>query len=298
MSIKDLRVTSSSVCPPELACVERIEAIRSLVAAARERGERVGVVPTMGALHAGHLSLMQAARDECDYVVTTIFVNPTQFGPHEDFRKYPRDLAADLAKCAGAGVDAVFHPPTEEVYPSGFSSFVEVGGLSDTLEGQFRPGHFRGVATIVLKLFQMVPADVAYFGQKDYQQQAVIRRMCVDLNLPIQIRVCPTIREPDGLAMSSRNVYLNKTERQSALALSRALHLARQRIGEGETDLRAVAGQMRELLDATPSVQTDYATLVHPETLEELARPLPRQVAVIAARVGKTRLIDNLIIDT
>ncbi|MSR60395.1 MAG: pantoate--beta-alanine ligase [Planctomycetaceae bacterium] len=280
-----------------MTAVERIAAIRAIVAAARDRGERVGLVPTMGALHAGHLSLMQAARNECDFVVATIFVNPKQFGPQEDFRKYPRDLATDLRLCAEAGVDAVFHPPTEEVYPPGFTSFVEMGGLSEVLEGRFRPGHFRGVATVVLKLFQMVPADCAYFGQKDYQQQAIIRRMCGDLNVPIEIRVCPTIREPDGLALSSRNVFLNEAERKAALSLSRALHLARQKISEGATDLHVVRDEMRQLLNSTPTVHADYATLVDPDTLEEIATVLPRQVAVVAARVGVTRLIDNLIIE-
>jgi pantoate--beta-alanine ligase len=278
--------------------VERIDDIRRAIVAARGRGERVGLVPTMGALHAGHLSLMHAARRECDVVVASIFVNPTQFGPHEDFQKYPRDLKADLALCGEAGIDLVFHPSTAEVYPAGFNSFVEVAGLSDVLEGKFRPGHFRGVATVVLKLFQMAPADVAYFGQKDYQQQTIIRRMCADLDLPIEIRACPTVREADGLALSSRNVYLNADERRSALALSRSLQLARQAILDGETNLAAIRRKMLSLLDSTPLVRADYATLVHPDTLEEVDSPVPGLVAIVAARVGSTRLIDNEIIGT
>ena len=250
----------------------------------------------MGALHAGHLSLMRAAREECDFVVTTIFVNPTQFGPKEDFAKYPRDLTADMQLCAEARVDTVFHPATETVYPPGFNTFVEVSGLSDVLEGKFRPGHFRGVATVVLKLFQMVPADAAFFGQKDYQQQTLIRRMCADLNLPVEIRVCPTIREADGLALSSRNVYLNADERRSALALSQTLQLARKLVGEG-VEPAEIRRQMLEHLKSVPFVQPDYATLAHPDTLDETDALLPKQVALIAAKVGATRLIDNCVIE-
>jgi pantoate--beta-alanine ligase len=289
-----LSVTSLEHRP--ITGTERIDAIREMVEQVRHRGGRVGVVPTMGALHSGHLSLMKAAREECDYVVTTIFVNPTQFGPKEDFKKYPRDLTADMRLCAEAGVDAVFHPETETVYPAGFKTFVEVSGLSDVLEGKFRPGHFRGVATIVLKLFQMVPADLAYFGQKDYQQQTLIRQMCADLNLPVEIRVCPTIREADGLALSSRNVYLNADERRSSLALSQSLQLAGRLVAEGVAPAE-VRRQMQNLLSATPLVQPDYATLAHPDTLEEIESLLPKQVAVVAAKVGGTRLIDNWIIE-
>lgn len=279
------------------AVIEKIAEMRQFVIAARSNGLRVGLVPTMGALHAGHLSLMHAARRECDVVVVSIFVNPTQFGPKEDFQKYPRDLQTDLRLCAEAGVDVVFHPTTEEVYPSGFQTFVEVVGLSEVLEGKFRPGHFRGVATVVLKLFEMVPATRAYFGQKDYQQQTIIRRMCVDLNLPIEIRVCPTIREPDGLALSSRNVFLRREERQAALALSRTLRLARERLQAGDVDLNDIRSEMLALLGSSPLVQPDYATLIDPDTLEEVNERGTRMVAVVAARVGPTRLIDNEIID-
>ena len=271
--------------------------MRQIVWQAQTRGSRVGFVPTMGALHAGHISLIQAAREECDFIVVSIFVNPTQFGPQEDFGKYPRNLEVDLNLCGEAGADVVFHPTVETIYPEGYATFVEVSGMSDVLEGKFRPGHFRGVATVVLKLFNIVPADSAYFGQKDYQQQAIIRRMCSELNLPIEIRVCPTVREADGLAMSSRNVYLNAEERRSALALSRSLHLAQKMIANGVADLTEIRRAMFEELTKTPRVRAEYATLVHPETLVEVREILPRLVGVVAARVGATRLIDNLIIE-
>jgi pantoate--beta-alanine ligase len=271
--------------------------MRQIVWQAQMRGSRVGLVPTMGALHAGHLSLIQAARGECDFVVVSIFVNPTQFGPQEDFAKYPQNLEVDLKLCGEAGADVVFHPAVDTIYPAGFATFVEVGGLSDVLEGKFRPGHFRGVTTVVLKLFHIIPADFAYFGQKDYQQQAIIRRMCSELNVPIEIRVCPTVRETDGLALSSRNVYLNADERRSALALSRSLHLAQKLIAAGRTDLANIRREMFEQLTKTPRVRAEYATLIHPETLAEVPEIQPRLVGVVAARVGATRLIDNLIIE-
>jgi pantoate--beta-alanine ligase len=270
--------------------------IHSLVRDVQKRGGRVGFVPTMGALHAGHLSLIAAARRECDYVVASIFVNPTQFGPKEDFTKYPRPLDADLKLCAEAGVDAIFHPATETMYPEGYVTYVHVTGLSEVLEGKFRPGHFRGVTTIVLKLFHIVPADFAYFGQKDYQQQMIIRRMCDELNLPIEIRVCPTVREADGLALSSRNVYLNPDERRSALVLSKSLRLAEERLLAGQTDVAVIRREMSDLLSGTANVRVEYATLIHPETLAEVDSILPKLVAIVAARVGVTRLIDNLII--
>ena len=273
---------------------EQIEHVREAVSAARHKGSRVGLVPTMGALHAGHVSLIEAARRECDLVVVSLFVNPTQFGPSEDFTKYPRTWEADLAICRAAEVDLLFKPLPETVYPDRFRTFVEVQGLSDVLEGKFRPGHFRGVATVVLKLLNIVAPDAAYFGQKDFQQQLIIRRMCEDLNLPCDIRVCPTVREPDGLALSSRNVYLSPQERRSALALSRCLHAAERLLQDGETDLERVREQMWKILRETPLVTPEYATVVHPETLEEVRIATLPLVAVVAARVGKTRLIDNL----
>ena len=280
-----------------LVVTKQINQTRQIVWQAQRRGARIGLVPTMGALHAGHVSLIQAAREQCDFVVVSIFVNPTQFGPNEDFAKYPRVLADDLKICGEAGADVVFQPNVETIYPTGYGTFVEVEGMSNVLEGKFRPGHFRGVATVVLKLFHIIPAEVAFFGQKDYQQQAVIRRMCAELNLPIEICVCPTIRESDGLALSSRNVYLNPDERRSALALSRSLHLAQKLVASGQTNLTDIRREMLQELTKTPRVLAEYATLIHPETLEEVPEILPRLVGVVAARVGATRLIDNLMIE-
>jgi len=268
--------------------------LRPAIAAAKRDGRTVGVVPTMGALHGGHLSLIHAARGECGFVVVTIFVNPTQFGPNEDFREYPRRLETDLAACRDAGVDLVFHPDRAAMYPAGFSTKVVVDGLSDRLEGAFRPGHFDGVATVVLKLFQLTQPEIAYFGRKDYQQQLLIRRMCRDLNLPVEIRTCPTVREADGLAVSSRNEMLTLADRQSALALSRSLQLAQEQLRGGESDLGRVREAMRRRLEASPGVQVDYATIADPESLEELEQPQTHMIALVAARVGGVRLIDNV----
>jgi len=290
-------LSASTIARQNLMVVENIPSVRAEIGAARSRGARIGLVPTMGALHEGHLSLMRAARRECDFVAVSIFVNPTQFGPNEDYLKYPRDLARDLAACDTAGVDLVFHPAVPTIYHDDFNTFVTVEGLSNVLEGACRPGHFRGVATVVLKLFNIVTPDVAFFGQKDYQQQTIIRRLCHDLNVPVDIRVCPTIREADGLALSSRNVYLNPEERRVALSLSRSLHLAQELVQAGQTDVPRIRQRMHELLTASPLVQVDYATLIHPESLDELVSVSGRCVAIVAARVGQTRLIDNLVID-
>lgn len=279
-----------------LLLVGTVENAREAVLAAKRNGARVGLVPTMGALHAGHHSLIRTARKECDFVVVSIFVNPAQFGPNEDYTRYPRTLEGDMAMCRGEGVNVVYFPSEETMYPPGFATSVEVAGLTNALEGAYRPGHFRGVTTVVLKLFNIVPAHAAYFGQKDYQQQTLIRRMVEDLNVPIDIRVCPTVREPDGLALSSRNVYLSPDERRSALALSRSLKLAEERLRYGDRDVAAIRQAMLDLLNSTPHVKPDYATLIHPDTLEEVSQVLPKLVAVVAARVGATRLIDNLII--
>lgn len=277
-----------------MRAVEAIPSLRQHLAAARRDGARIGLVPTMGALHEGHLSLVRAARRETDFVVVTIFVNPAQFAPQEDFSRYPRALQQDLAACRGEGVALVFHPQVETVYPEGFGTYVEIEGLSDVLEGAFRPGHFRGVATVVLKLLNLVQPDVAYFGRKDYQQQVLIRKMCRDLDLPVEIRTCPTVREPDGLALSSRNRYLSSEQRESALALSRCLRMAEDRLRAGETDVAAVRQAMRAHLESTARMSVDYATIVHPETLEEPSEPLPEMVALVAARVDEVRLIDNI----
>jgi len=258
----------------------------------------VGFVPTMGYLHEGHLSLVRRARAECDAVVVSIFVNPTQFGPGEDYERYPRDEARDLALLEREAVDVVFIPTVEEMYPPGFSTWVEVTGpLAERLEGASRPGHFRGVATVVLKLFHLVQPHRAYFGEKDAQQLRLIRRMTVDLNVPIEIVPCPTVREPDGLALSSRNVYLSPEEREQALALSRSLELARRLIlEEGLRDAVEVRRRVCEYLCASPGVTLDYVSIAHPETLEELERIEGPVLVLVAARVGAARLLDNLLI--
>jgi pantoate--beta-alanine ligase len=266
--------------------------LRKLVADARSGGKTVGVVPTMGALHAGHLSLVDAAARECGLVVVTIFVNPAQFGPNEDFARYPRTLEADLRALTGRGAAVVFAPETEAMYAPGHATYVEVTAEALPLEGRFRPGHFRGVATIVLKLFNLVAPDRAYFGHKDYQQALVVRRMVKDLDLPIEIEVCPTVREADGLALSSRNVYLSPAERQRALAIPQSLQLARQLVESGTTDAATIVARMLARL-AAADLQVDYAALVDPDTLapvEVVDRPT---LGAVAARVGATRLIDN-----
>jgi pantoate--beta-alanine ligase len=256
----------------------------------------VGLVPTMGFLHAGHMALVERARRENDYVAVSIFVNPAQFGPQEDLSRYPRDMERDLSMLRDAGVDLVFAPEVAEVYPEGFSTSVTVEGLSDKLEGTFRPSHFRGVATVVAKLFNIIPADRAYFGQKDAQQVLVLRRMARDLNFRHEIVVVPTVREPDGLALSSRNSYLNAEERQSALVISRALHLAEEMHRGGERRATEIRSAMRALLEATPLVKTDYVSVSNPDTLEELDRIEERALVAVAARVGRTRLIDNILL--
>jgi len=273
---------------------EQVADVRRAVRDARRESLSLGCVPTMGALHAGHMSLIDAARRECRHVAVTIFVNPTQFGPNEDFGKYPRTLETDLAMCREAGVDLVFLPAVETLYPPSFATFVEVERLSQILEGAFRPGHFRGVATIVLKLLNLLQPDFAYFGRKDFQQQLLVRKMCRDLDVPVEIRTCPTIREPDGLALSSRNRFLSPVDRQKALTLSQALRMAERSLMEGQRDVAAVGAAMRRHLESTAGVTVDYATVANPETLEELIGPLAEMVALVAARVGSTRLIDNI----
>lgn len=256
----------------------------------------VGLVPTMGYLHEGHLSLVRQARRECASVVVSIFVNPTQFGPHEDLDAYPRDLARDLALLEAERVDLAWCPTAEVMYPPGYQTWVTVEEVTKRLEGEMRPGHFKGVATVVAKLFNCVQPDRAYFGQKDAQQAVVIRRMAEDLDFPIEIEICPTQREPDRLASSSRNVYLNPAERQAATALNRALRAAASAFNSGEKN----AGQLRQIvsniLAIEPLVQPQYVSCADPETLEELE--IVQEVALIsmAAQVGKTRLIDNLLI--
>ncbi|MBX7164917.1 MAG: pantoate--beta-alanine ligase [Pirellulales bacterium] len=277
--------------------VHELPALRAAVQAARQAGRRVGCVPTMGALHAGHVSLVEAARRDCEFVVVSIFVNPTQFGPHEDFTKYPRELASDCRKLAGHGADLVYAPAADAMYGPGHALYVEVGGVTEPLEGECRPGHFRGVATVVLKLFNRVQPDRAYFGQKDFQQALLIRRLVADFDLPIEVIVCPIVREPDGLAMSSRNAYLDGEARQKALVLSRSLQLAADLVAAGERRPEAVLARMRALYDGLAQVEIDYLALADRETLAPVATIDARTVALVAVRVHGTRLIDNLVLE-
>ncbi len=260
--------------------------------------ERVlGLVLTMGALHEGHASLVSAAKEQCSPVVVSIFVNPKQFGPGEDFQKYPRRMGADRAALETLGVDYVFAPAAPEMYPDGFRTSVVVEGLSDRLEGRSRPGHFRGVTTIVLKLLEIVQPRFAYFGRKDAQQACIIRQMVVDLNLETQIVACPIVREPDGLALSSRNAYLKGDERRAATALYRALDAVGREIATGERDAVRLLVDVRRAVDAEPLVALDYAEIVDAETLEPVARLRRSCLILLAAFVGSTRLIDNALIE-
>jgi pantoate--beta-alanine ligase len=259
----------------------------------RRGGKRVGLVPTMGALHAGHLSLVERSVIQCDATIATIFVNPTQFAPHEDLSRYPRTLESDLEGLRSAKCDMVFVPTTDALYPSGFSTYVQPPAIAEPLEGQHRPNHYRGVCTIVLKLFGIIPATVAFFGQKDYQQLKVIDRMVEDLNLPIRIERCQTMREPDGLAMSSRNRYLNTEQRAKALCLWKAMELANQRIASGQLEVMPIELEMRDFLLANGADSVDYARIVHRETLADLTHVDEPAIILIAVHIGPTRLIDN-----
>ena len=270
--------------------------VQTCVRSRRQQGQAVAVVPTMGALHEGHLSLIRAACQDCDFVITTIFVNPTQFGPNEDFDQYPRDLQTDLDLCRSAGADLVFAPSVGEMYTSDSLSTVHVSGVSALLEGTSRPTHFDGVSTIVAKLFHITLPDRAYFGQTEYQQQLLIRRMVQDLNFPEEIVTCPIVREDDGLALSSRNRYLSSEERQSALVLSRTLREAAQLAASGTASPQDVQTGMVQQLDDADGVDPDYAVVVHPETLQPATEETKTAVALLAARVGRTRLIDNQIL--
>jgi pantoate--beta-alanine ligase len=278
--------------------IHTIEWMKQAARQARAEGRVIGFVPTMGALHAGHLSLVEAARRDTSPVVVSIFVNPKQFGPQEDFAKYPRSLEDDRARLEKLGVDFLFAPSVEEIYPSGFRTTVNVESLGDRLEGRARPGHFRGVATVVLKLLEIVGPQFAYFGRKDAQQLRVIRQMAADLALDTEIVTCPIVREADGLAMSSRNAYLSPAERRAATVLYRALEGARQAIAAGERDAARIAGAMRGVLVAEPLATPDYVEIVDADTFEAVTFLRGTCLALLAARVGATRLIDNMLIET
>src|ERR1700676_5498715 len=263
----------------------------------REENRIVGLVPTMGALHQGHLSLIKQARQQCSSVVASIFVNPTQFGPSEDFAKYPRTLPSDTEKLENAGVQCLFLPEAKEIYPENYSTYVNVEGLSDRLEGRLRPGHFRGVSTVVMKLLQIVQPQFAYFGRKDAQQAAIISRMATDLNLDSQIVICPIEREPDGLAMSSRNVYLNTTDRQSATVLHRALQAAQQLLQNGTRDAHSLQSAVHSVLTEESRAKVDYAEIVNAQTFESVTHINRKAYVLIASKFGETRLLDNMLVD-
>lgn len=276
---------------------QQIHPLRAYLRGIRAEDKTIGFVPTMGALHAGHLTLIRKAKSDCDLVLVSLFVNPTQFGPNEDFARYPRDMARDQKLTSNEGVDALFAPSVEEIYPAGAQTVVDVPGLASVLEGAHRPGHFQGVATVVTKLFNIVQPDRAYFGQKDYQQLLVIERLARDLHLQVAVVPVSTVREADGLAMSSRNAYLSLEEREAATVLYRALQRAEELIKGGERDGRRVQAELESRIASEPLAAVDYVAVVHPETLEPL--PLlsesPTLVA-LAVRLGKTRLIDNALI--
>ncbi|MBI4003743.1 MAG: pantoate--beta-alanine ligase [Candidatus Omnitrophica bacterium] len=263
----------------------------------RRQGKQLGVVPTMGALHEGHLSLVRAAVKANDVVIVTIFVNPLQFGPHEDFRRYPRNLPRDIRLARRAGADIVFAPSVQEISPTGFGTTIDVGPIGERLEGRFRPGHFRGVATVVAALFHLTKPTHAYFGQKDYQQTLVIKRLVKDLCLDVRLHVLPTVRERDGVAMSSRNRYLRVEQRRQAAVLWRALRAGRERIRTGERRASAVAARMRRLIKAIPSARIDYVVAVDAATLAPVRRLRGCVALLVAVWIGRTRLIDNLLVD-
>jgi pantoate--beta-alanine ligase len=263
----------------------------------RSREKAIGFVPTMGALHDGHLSLVRKARQENDCVVVSIFVNPKQFGPKEDFRKYPRDLKRDALLLKRQGVDFIFYPDARAIYSADYRTYVDVEGLDNVLCGKFRPGHFRGVATAVTKLFNIVQPQRAYFGQKDAQQATVIKKLVGDLNIPVQMRVLPTVREDDGLAMSSRNKYLEPVERDQALVLSQALGLAKELIKKGNRDSLSIIRNMRQMIKQKKKAKIQYICVVDPDTLKPLKKIKDKALIALAVYIGKTRLIDNIAVN-
>ncbi len=280
-----------------IAYVRSIADVRASIAVARRQPDAVvGLVPTMGAFHEGHLSLMRAARSRCSFVAVSVFVNPIQFGGTDDFNTYPRDLDRDLAMAAGAGADLLFAPPDGEMYPPGFETAVEPGSIATGLCGASRPGHFRGVATVVAKLLNIFAPDIAFFGQKDAQQAAVIRRMATDLNFDVEVSVEPIVREGDGLAMSSRNTYLEPDERTQAVALFEALSQARDAVAAGETSVARLRRRMKRKIAEHYLVDLEYVKVVDPATMEPVSAVEGPVLAAVAARVGRTRLIDNMLL--
>ena len=274
--------------------VKHIADVRAAVSVQRQLGKEIGLVPTMGAFHEGHLSLMRRAKETCGFVVVSIFVNPTQFGPSEDFKQYPRNIETDCRLAEDVSVDLLFVPAVGEIYPDGFCAFVDPGELGNILEGEFRPGHFRGVATVVTKLLNIVDPDTAFFGQKDYQQMLIIENLVRDLNMRVRIVPMPTVREDDGLAMSSRNIHLDPDERKAAAVLHRALNQARKLHEKGEANIAALEMAMREVLDSEPRAKIDYSVVRDADTLAPIYTISDRAVALVAVRIGNARLIDNL----
>jgi len=277
--------------------IHTVEWMKQVAREARAAGRVVGFVPTMGALHEGHLSLVRAAQQQCQPVVVSIFVNPKQFGPKEDLEKYPRQFEADRAMLESLGVEYLFAPSVGEMYPPGFSTYVDVERISELHEGRSRPGHFRGVTTVVLKLLEIVGPRLAYFGRKDAQQARVVHKMAADLNLDAEIVICPIVREADGLAISSRNAYLAPEERRAATVLNRALRAAQSEITGGERDTMRLIAAMRRVLDAEPLASTDYAEVVNVETFETVTRLRRACYLLLAVFIGTTRLIDNLLVE-
>ena len=275
-----------------------IDSVGSLVKTARGKGKKIGLVPTMGALHIGHISLIEAALKTCNYVVVSIFVNPTQFGPGEDYEKYPRPLEADLEICRKAGVHVVFAPEPEQMYPHENLTWVNVEKITEPLCGRSRPGHFRGVTTVCAKLFNITAPDFAFFGQKDAQQAIVIRRMVADLNMPLEIVVCPTVREPDNLAVSSRNQYLDSQQRQDAAYVYKSLMKFQEMVNTGKIDTPEIIQQMQKILRQKPSIDIEYISIVDAETLDDIERISGKVLAAVAIKLGPARLIDNIMIDT
>jgi len=281
--------------PPNISTT--IEETRRAIIAARAAGKRVGLVPTMGALHAGHVSLIRAARAENEFVAVSIFVNPTQFGPKEDLSRYPRPFETDVRICSEESVDLIFHPTPEIMYPPSFVTFVEVQELQNVLCGASRPGHFRGVTTVVLKLFNILNPDSAYFGQKDAQQARILMQMVRDLNVPVEMKICPIVREQDGLALSSRNVYLDAEQRKNATVLYRTLQMVQARIEAGERDAESLIRDARALIEATSGSRIDYLAIVDFDRLQPLIRIEGKVLIALAVYFGSTRLIDNVILD-
>ena len=276
---------------------DTIESIRGLIKTARASGKSIGLVPTMGALHIGHISLIEEALKKCDYVVVSIFVNPTQFVPGEDFKKYPRPFEADLSICKKAGVDAVFAPTPEEMYPEENITWVKVEKLTEPLCGRFRPGHFQGVTTICTKLFNIVTPDIAFFGQKDAQQAIIIKRMAADLNMPLEIVICPTVREQSGLAVSSRNKYLTEQQKQDATNIYKSLQKCSRMIDAGIKNTSEITSEMTKILQQVPSIEIEYISILDADTLQNIDQIDRKILVAIAVKIGTARLIDNILVD-